>query len=273
MRGRLFVGFKPLFISSNNYLAKLKKELGIKRAGYSGTLDPFAVGVLLIGTDGASKLFNYLRLEPKSYRAVLWLGAKSDTLDIEGVSELLDVKPIEYERVKAAVEALKSVTKIIPPRYSAKRINGKRAYELARENRDVELKECDIKVFDAKLIGYSHPFVTFEVSVSKGTYVRTLGELAAKSLGVCGALSYLERLSEGEFLYSGGDFLDIKKSLATVENSYKKDKTDIIHGKKLDVNDFEITNDGLYHIERDGILSIIEIKDGNVIYKLNNIEI
>jgi tRNA pseudouridine55 synthase len=273
MKGELFVGYKPLFVSSNNYLSRVKRKLKTKTAGYSGTLDPFAAGTLLIGTDGASRLFNYIKLEPKVYRAVLWLGAKSETLDIEGVGETKDMASLDINTINTAVENLKTVTKIVPPKYSAKRINGKRAYELARANKEVELKECDITVFDSKLILYSHPFVTFEVSVSKGTYVRTLGSIVAQTLGVDGSLSYLERLSEGEFRYEEGKPLDIRAALNLAKNTYKKDKTDIIHGKKVSIDDFELQGDGVYYLDRGDAISIIEIRDQKIIYKLNNIEI
>ncbi len=273
MRGSLFVGYKPLFVSSNNYLSRIKREFKVKSAGYSGTLDPFATGTLLIATEGASRLFNYVELEPKRYRATLWLGAKSETLDIEGATTIEETPIFELLTIQKAIVGLKDISTITPPKYSAKRVDGKRAYELARADKEVKLKECAIKVFDAKLILYSHPFVTFEVSVSKGAYVRTLGEIMAKNLGVCGALSSLERLSEGKFRYENKKELDIRESLKIPKNRYKKDKTDIIHGKKVDISDFEIQEDGVYYLDRGDALSIIEIKEQKIIYKLNNIEI
>jgi tRNA pseudouridine55 synthase len=273
MKGSLFVGYKPLFVSSNNYLMRIKREMKADSAGFSGTLDPFATGVLVIATGGLSKLFNYLDLEPKRYKAVLWLGAKSETLDIEGVKEVEEIPPFDIQKIQDAVSALKDVTKIVPPKYSAKRINGKRAYELARANQEVELKECNISVFESTLISYSHPFVTFEVSVSKGTYVRTLGSMVAETLGVCGSLSFLERLSEGKFRYEDKKSLDIKACLNIKENIYKKDKTDIICGKKVNLEDFAIQDDGIYYLDRGDSFSIIEIREQKIIYKLNNIEI
>lgn len=273
MKGCIFVGRKPLFVASNKYLNRMKRKFDTDTAGFSGTLDPFAVGVLVIGTHGYTKLFNYINLEPKVYRAVLWLGAKSDTLDIEGVHEVAQTKPFDENEVKRTVGELAKVTKIVPPKYSAKRIGGVRAYELARKNVDVELKECDITVFESKFISYRHPFVTFEVNVSKGTYVRTLGEIVAKNLNVEGSLSYLERIQEGDFVFDGYKIEDIKSRLTPILNTYKKDKTDIILGKKLSVDDFEITNDGFYYVELESTLCILEIRDGKVSYKLNNIEI
>ncbi|HOI83700.1 MAG TPA: tRNA pseudouridine(55) synthase TruB, partial [Campylobacterales bacterium] len=146
-------------------------------------------------------------------------------------------------------------------------------YELARDNKEVALKECDITVFDAKLLLYSHPFVTFEVKVSKGTYVRTLGEIVANELECNGALSYLERICEGDFCFDGEKEIPIKSVLAMPQNQYKKDKTDIILGKKLDVQEFELQDDGIYFVDNGDMLSIIEIKEQKVHYKLNNIEI
>ncbi len=273
MKAKLFVAKKPPFISSNNYLSRLKRKYKTKTAGYSGTLDPFAVGALLIGTDGASRLFNYVNLEPKVYRAVLWLGAQSDTLDIEAVEQIDKIEELPLWEVAQAVENLKKITKITPPKYSAKKINGKRAYELARANKEVELKKCDITVFDAKLLLYSHPFVTFEVKVSKGTYVRTLGKIVANELECNGALSYLERICEGDFYFDNEKEIPIKSALTIPQNRYKKDKTDIILGKKLDVQEFELQDDGIYFVDNGDMLSIIEIKEQKVHYKLNNIEI
>lgn len=273
MREEIFAVKKPLFVSSNNFLARLKRGLRVKKAGFSGTLDPFACGNLVVATGNKTRLFEYLRLEPKTYIATLWLGAKSDTLDIEGVYEIDETTAKDLTAVQKAVEALTEVKSITPPKYCAKWVNGVRSYELARKNIDFELSKTQIEVFYSKFLAYSHPFVTFEVSVSKGTYIRSLGEMVARSLGENGALSYLCRASEGVFDYKKNSSFDIFSALRATENRYKKDKTDIIVGKKLIATDFEIFDDGVYYIKTSNDnFSIIEIKDEKVSYKLNNIE-
>lgn len=273
MRDEIFAVKKPMFVSSNNFLTRLKRKLRAKKAGFSGTLDPFACGNLVVATGNKTRLFEYLKLEPKTYIATLWLGAKSDTLDIEGVHEIDDTKPIELSVVQKAVEALKDVKSITPPKYCAKWVNGVRSYELARKNIDFELSKTQIEVFYSKLLVYSHPFITFEVSVSKGTYIRSLGEIVANSLGQNGSLSCLCRTKEGIFEYKKNTPLNIFEALKATENRYKKDKTDIIVGKKLIATDFEIFDDGIYYVKTgNDNFSIIEIKDEKVSYKLNNIE-
>lgn len=97
--------------------------------------------------------------------------------------------------------------------------------------------------------------------------------MLAKSLGTDGALSYLERLSEGRYTYDNKKPLDVRECINVPQNRYKKDKTDIIYGKKVSLEDFEIQEDGVYYIDRGDSLSIIEIKEGKVSYKLNNIEL
>jgi len=269
---RLFVGFKPTWLSSNSYLGRLKYKYRTKDAGYSGTLDPFAKGVLIVAFGKYTKLFRFLKKTPKSYRATLWLGSKSDTLDIERVEHIDTLAPLDENDVKRAVENLTQITSIIPPKYSAKKIAGKKAYELARKGAEFELKSMDITVRSSKLISYRHPFVTFEVSVSEGTYVRTLGEIAAKTLGTYGALTYLERLCEGEFIYEDEKPLDPLKYLDIKQNFCPRSQEDILNGKKLQIEEFSLREDGFYYLEFEHFFSIIRIENAAVTYELNDIK-
>ena len=268
---RLFVAYKPPFISSNHFLSKIKRKYRVKKAGFSGTLDPFAKGVLIIAFGQYTKLFRFLKKSPKEYIATLWLGTKSDTLDIEKINEIENILPFYYEKIEKVVKSLKGEIKYQPPKFSAKRVDGVRAYELARKNRDFEFKEIVSEIYDIEILNYCHPFLTFKAVVSEGTYIRSLGELIAKKLGTTGALSSLERVQEGEFIYENEKALNPIKFLKTKENFTDKTKEEILNGKKLFLNDLKYKDDGVYHIVFDNFFSIIEVKDKKVKYLLNNI--
>ena len=199
---RLFVAYKPAGVGSNFFLSTLKRKYNNKKAGFTGTLDPFAKGVLIIGMGSHTKLFRFLDKTPKTYRATLWLGAKSDSLDTEMIEDVKILPELSYTEVEKTVKSLEGELEYEPPIFSAKRINGQRAYDLARAGKEVILNKINSTIIESKLINYSHPFVTFEATVSEGTYIRSLGLLIANRLGVeYGSLSALERLNEGKFIY------------------------------------------------------------------------
>ncbi len=271
-KNRLFVARKPMYITSNKFLSDLKKKYGIKKMGFSGTLDPFACGSIIIASGQYTKLFRFLDKTPKVYLTTLMLGASSATLDIEKIEKITPVNPFNEEEIKKTLKTFVGKQKQIPPKYSAKKINGKRAYELARENKKIELKEIEIEIFDIEFINYSHPFITFRASVSEGTFIRTLGEDIAKKLGCDGTLTYLEREKEGKFTYECEKALNPAEYLKIPQNHYKKDKNDLILGKKLDIKDFEIQKPGVYYVLYDKYMAIIEINE-KVKYLLNRIEL
>lgn len=269
---RLFVAYKPSGISSNQLLSRIKRRYGIKKAGYSGTLDPFAKGVLIIAFGNHGRLFRFLNKAPKRYRATLWLGAYSPTLDIEKI-ESIDAVPILHEnQLREVIASLEGEQTYLPPKYSAKRLNGRRAYEFAREGIEVELKSITSTFYEIQLLHYAHPFITFEATVSEGSYIRSLGELIANRLGYDGALSALERLNEGQFVYENEQAIDIKNALALPKNRYNGNKETVILGQKLAREDFENSQNGTYWIDNDDTITIIEIDDTGVHYILNKVE-
>ena len=271
MKNRLFVAYKPPFISSNAFLSKIKKKYGVKKAGFSGTLDPFAKGILIIAFGSYTKLFRFLKKSPKVYRATLWLGAKSETLDIENVSFIKKTLPFDKQKIKDTLLFFKGEIKYTPPKFCAKKIDGKRAYELARDNKEINLKEVNSFIYEIKLINYSHPFVTFEATVSEGTYIRSLANMIAKKLKTYGTLSSLERLREGEFIYEDEKPLNPIRYLKTKENFTTLSKENIINGKKIFIKDLTYKEDGIYHLIFDEFFTIIEVKEGRVKYILNHI--
>jgi len=270
---RLFVAYKPTGVSSNHFLSSLKRKYKTKKAGFTGTLDPFAKGVLIVGFGSYTKLFRFLNKTPKSYRATLWLGAKSDSLDTEMIEYVDILDTFSDEKVKDIVESLEGVLEYEPPIFSAKRIDGQRAYDLARAGKEFTLNKINSTIHDIKLISYCHPFVTFEASVSEGTYIRSLGRIIASRLGVeFGSLSALERLNEGQFFYDDEIALDIKKSLNIEQNFYHGDSDNLKYGRVLALEDLDIKKDGYYWLENDKAISIVNIKDDVVKYELGRIE-
>ena len=269
---RLFVAYKPSWIGSNQFLYKIKKKYGTKKAGFAGTLDPFAKGVLLIGLGSHTKLFRFLNKAPKRYRATLWLGAKSDSLDIEMIENVEILKEFKESEILEKIKALEGELEYEPPIFSAKRINGKRAYDLARAGKEFTLNKISSTIYETKLISYCHPFVTFEATVSEGTYIRSLGRIIANSLGVTnGSLSALERLNEGMFEYEDEKALNIKKSLNIPQNYYNGDKENLLYGRVLEIEDLTLKDDSYYWLDNGDNISIIKIEENKVTYELGRI--
>ncbi|MCD6433152.1 MAG: tRNA pseudouridine(55) synthase TruB [Sulfurimonas sp.] len=269
---RLFVAYKPTGISSNFFLSKLKRKYKEKKAGFSGTLDPFAKGALIVGFGSHTKLFRFLNKTPKKYRATLWLGANSDSLDSEMIETVEVLKEFSHTVIEEAVESLEGNLEYEPPIFSAKRINGQRAYDLARAGKEFTLNKINSTIYESKLIHYTHPFVTFEVSVSEGTYVRSLGRIIAHKLGVShGSLTALERLNEGQFHYKKEEALDIKKSLNIKQNNYLGSSDNLKYGRVLALEDLEIKEEGCYWFDNGDNISVIKIEKEEVKYELGRI--
>jgi len=270
---KIFVAYKPTGLSSNQFLSRLKRKYNVKKAGYSGTLDPFAKGCLIIAFGNFTRFFRFLDKAPKTYRATLWLGAQSDTLDIEQVTDPKVIKPFKEEEILSILEGLKGELTYEPPIFSAKRINGVRAYDLARAGKKVELNKINSTIYDISLNHYCHPFVTFEATVSEGTYIRSLGKMIADQLGVDGALSALERLREGSFSYNNETPISPLDALKMKRIEFKGKMEDIWLGKKIALEDMSTDEEGVYLLHDDRLAAVLEIKDEKVSYLLNKVDI
>ena len=268
---RLFVVNKPIFISSNFYLNRIKRKYKTKKAGFSGTLDPFASGCLIVAFGQYSKLFRFLKKTPKTYRTTIFLGAKSGSLDIENIEQVDIVSSFDISFIKEKLQNLVGEQEYLPPKYSAKKIDGKRAYSLARENIDFELKKIISTIYDVKFINYSHPFITFDITVSEGSYIRSLAQLFLEDIGSYGTLSYLERLNEGEFYFDNEKALNPIEYIDLPINKYSGTKEWFELGRKLDIKYFQIQKDGEYLVVFDEFFSIIEIKGTTIKYILNKV--
>ena len=266
---KLFVGYKPAYMTSNRFLTSFKKKLNDKNCGFSGTLDPFAKGCLIIAFGQYTKLFRFLKKSQKTYKATIWLGTQSTSLDIENIFEITESEKIEPNLLKYEIENLKGSHFYTPPKFSAKWIDGKRAYHLARAGVEFEQKKVQMEVFKTRLISYRHPFISFEATVSEGAYIRSLAQILLEKLQRLGTLSYLERVSEGDFIFENEKNLNPLKYLSIDENFSDLPKSHFENGKKLKIEDLAIQKIGIYFIKFDTHFSIIEIGSEKVKYLLN----
>jgi len=200
---------KPIGWSSFDVVKKVKNITKHKKVGHAGTLDPFASGVLIIGTDSDTKKLTGITNSDKAYEAQLELGKTTNTLDTEG--EIIHMKAIpEFDsgKIKSVLNKFLGKQKQKPPMYSAKKYKGVRLYKLARKNIEVERKDVDISIHNIELVDYNKNIVRFVVECSKGTYVRVLGKDIAKKLDTIGYLSALKRTKVGDFLISDSISID-----------------------------------------------------------------
>ncbi len=201
--------YKPKGVTSHDVVYKIRKMYGIKRVGHAGTLDPMATGVLPVLVGNACAAQEYIMEHDKTYIAGLRLGTVTDTGDITGeILKTCDNIP-DTEAVKSTGESFVGSMKQLPPMYSAIKIGGKKLYELAREGKTVEREARDITVYSSKMLEkVNNTDYYFEFSVSKGTYIRTLGEDIGAKLGCGGTLFSLERTVCGEFSKSDAHTLE-----------------------------------------------------------------
>jgi len=268
---KLIVVNKPVFVSSNSYLKKIKWKYKNKKAGFSGTLDPFACGCLIVAFGQYPKLFRYLKKTPKKYRATIWLDVFSDSLDIENITHLKKNEPILEDDIKKELQNLIGDISYLPPKYSAKKIDGKRAYDLARDGVDFDMKRIDSTIYSIDFINYNHPFISFDIEVSEGSYIRSMAQILLDRLGCTGTLSYLKRLNEGDFVFDDEKELNPLEYLDLPRNNYTGSKEWFELGKKLTIDYFEQKDDGEYLIVFDSFFSIVEIKENIPKYILNRV--
>ncbi len=191
---------KPAGWTSFDVVKKVRGIIKEKKVGHAGTLDPFAEGVLVLGTGPDTKKLTDITTASKIYRAELTLGKATDTQDRDGkISEEAVVPELTRENIDAVLASFVGTQEQIPPMYSAKQVNGQRLYKLARKNKTVERDPVTISIDQISLLDYTEPVITFEVTCSKGTYVRALGADIAAKLGTVGHLTALVRTSVGAY--------------------------------------------------------------------------
>lgn len=220
---------KPKDYTSHDIVAIVKKIIK-EKVGHTGTLDPIATGVLPLLIGKATGISKYLINHDKTYVATLKLGIKTDTADSEGkVIEEKAVPELSNENVIKVLNSMIGKQTQIPPMYSAIKVNGKKLYEYAREGKAVEVKQRNIEIHNMKLfkLNIAESEIVFEISCSKGTYIRTVCEEIAKRLNTVGYMNELIRIKVGEF--------DIKD---TISIEKIKNNENILQEKLISIEDF-----------------------------------
>jgi tRNA pseudouridine55 synthase len=190
---------KPYNMGSTKVVGKCRFLTKAQKVGHAGTLDPLATGILPIAFGEATKTIPFMMDAKKTYRFTVTWGEERTTDDIEGdVIETSGIRPTQDQILKALPDFI-GVIKQRPPIFSAIKIDGKRAYDLARAGEAVEMKEREVEVFDLKLLESDLQSATFEMECSKGTYVRSIGRDLARKLGTLGYISMLRRTKVGTF--------------------------------------------------------------------------
>ena len=192
---------KPIDWSSFDVVKKIRNITKHKKVGHGGTLDPFASGVLIIGTEIDTKTLTSISNSDKTYEAELLLGKTTNTLDTEGsIVDEMQIPEIKSNILVSVLNSFLGSQKQQPPMYSAKKHKGTRLYKLARKNIEVDRKDVDININSIDLIDFNSNSIKFRVDCSKGTYVRVLGKDIAEKLGTVGYLTSLKRTKVGNYL-------------------------------------------------------------------------
>src|SRR5262245_10022337 len=191
---------KPRGKTSRWAVDQIKRLVRPDKVGHAGTLDPLATGVLVVCIGAATRLVDYVQQLPKRYRAEFLLGCTSPTEDVDGELYELTGPPIPA-RAEIEQAAAKFVGEILqrPPVFSALKVSGRRAYELARKGRTVELQPRKVTIHRLELVDYAYPRLALDIECSSGTYVRSLGRDLAESLGTGAVMSALVRIAIGNF--------------------------------------------------------------------------
>lgn len=226
---------KPKGITSRDVVNSVSKILKTKKVGHTGTLDPLATGVLVICIGKATKLVELLTSNDKEYIATVKLGVLTDTLDTDGNVLKTEEIFIDKNELLNVLNSFIGTYNQEVPLYSAVRINGKKLYEYARNNEEVTLPKRMVKISNIELLSFSKEEYSFKVTVSKGTYIRSLIKDINDKLGVIGVMSGLVRTRQGKFSIDNAyDLEDIKSGnykLLSITNVLKDKKSVIIDDK------------------------------------------
>ncbi len=271
---------KPKGCTSHDIVYKVKKITNSK-VGHTGTLDPMATGVLPLLIGKGTLCSKYLINHDKIYQAKIQLGQKTDTADAEG--EVIEEKIVPDEIFQNGEAEKKLATFVgkqeqVPPMYSAIKVNGKKLYEYARKGQTVEIQPRQIEIYDIKLIELDNKNkqLQFQVSCSKGTYIRSLCEDIAKRLGTVGYMCELNRVQVGEFNISNSVTVEelqenadvVHRHLISVENLFENRPAINLNSKKLQLflNGVQLTvqeKDGVYRIySENGFVGIATVNKG-----------
>lgn len=267
---------KPQWWTSFDVVNKIKHiiyQKGLK-IGHLGTLDPMATGVLLVTVGKATKLFDLMQQKSKTYLATFEFGYETDTLDATGTKVFESANLPTRQQIEAVLPSFIGQIEQMPPKYSAKSINGKRAYDLARANQQFDLKPCKVNIYNLDIIDFSKNCLTLKIVCGSGTYIRTIGRDIAKKLKTFATMTSLIRTDIDNFnIKNCVDIQSINKQ-NIAENMFKIKNVlsqpvlkleqtaidKILNGQSVKIE----KKDGLYQlIGDDDTIALVQIKDFN----------
>ena len=269
---------KPSGMTSHDVVSVIRKGTGFRRIGHTGTLDPRASGVLIILIGPAVRLSEYLTCDKKGYEAMIRFGSVSDTYDGDGnvIQTGAGIPQDEEEIMDVMADFVGDIVQV-PPAYSAIKINGKKAYDLARKGQEVKLPERHIHVYSFDFIEYNPPELTADIICSSGTYVRSIAHDLGQKLG-CGAYLYgLKRTMSGKFTlrdavpltvlkkaFEDGNWYQYLIPAAEALNEYEEvmldmeTEADILHGRRIPAEPGEHQTLGKAVSEQGELIALLE---------------
>ncbi len=269
---------KPSGMTSHDVVAIIRKGTGLRRIGHTGTLDPRASGVLVILIGPAVRLSEYLVCDKKGYEAMIRFGSVSDTYDGDGnVIQTGGTVPEDEDEIIDAMESFVGEITQVPPAYSAIKIHGRKAYDLARKGEEVVMEGRNVTIYSFDFIEYVRPELTADIICSSGTYIRSIANDLGQKLG-CGAyLSGLRRTKSGKFtLRDAVPLADLQKSFeegtwfqylipaAEALNEYEEvfldmdTEADILHGRRIPAEDGPHETMGKAVSEQGELIALLE---------------
>lgn len=255
---KIIVVDKPQGKSSFDVLRDIKKQYNTGKVGHCGTLDPMATGVLVVALNKALKLVQFLDKDDKEYIGTGTFGIKTDTGDITGTT--IEEKPFDIKKEDLVYAMQSFVGKYMQkiPMYSAKKIDGKKLYEYARNGQEIEVAPKEVEVKEIELLEFDGNVFKFRTVVSKGTFIRTLIEDIAQKLDTVATMSALRRTRSGKFDLSKTEWeMDESLSLPVWEVS-EKDRDSVIMGAKLSTDKV-----GTYQIMCQGkLIAVVDCQEG-----------
>ena len=254
--------YKESNMTSRDVCNIIGKHFKTKKVGHTGTLDPLARGLLIVCTDKDTKLVDILTAKKKEYIATIKLGIKTDTLDITG--NIIERSNYNFtkEELSMVLNSFLGKSKQQVPIYSAIKIKGKKLYEYARNNIEVELPVRDIEIYNIELLEYKDDLITFKVEVSKGTYIRSLIADICSKLGTVGVMQSLLRTKQGDFKVEDAnkieDILNDKYTVISYDTVFKN--YPIVNLKEME-----------YQKVLNGVKMDFAFKDDIIALKYNNL--
>ena len=277
---------KPYNVGSTPMVGKIRWLFSAAKAGHAGTLDPLATGILPIALGEATKTVPFMMDAAKSYRFEIIWGETRSTQDAEGeVTDTSEMRPAEAD-IRAALPQFTGDIEQVPPKFSAIKVDGRRAYDLARAGEAVEIKSRPVRVDKFDLVEATTETATFDVDCGKGTYIRSLARDLAAALGACGYVSVLRRTRVGPFTLEQSITLDaleqmcdmarVSEGLLSVSTALddipvlavtEQDAIDLKHGCGITAPSHHLDHDNV-RAERDGVLiALCQPRDGKLFPK------